>query len=175
MQHTRETIQLLSKTQYAVFCFGRKTVQFLCGLILIWLGITGGGTVMTVVCLFAGCWLCMNTDTPAKVRAGKVIDSMKGKYPYTEYSFEKKDFILIAGESREQIPYTSLIRLVEDEAYLYLYISKVSAYMVEKASARPDLDTVRQRIAAGSGLKWTRPTSFLNFSLRTLMNGRRSA
>ena len=173
MQHTEATIRLLSRTQYRIFCFGRRAVQALCGLILILLSLRGQGSIMTVLCLFAGCWLCMNTDVPAKVRAGKVIDSMQGRFPLTRYTFYGEAFTLIAGDKQERIAYTSLIRLVEDDAYLYLYISKLSAYMVDKATASPDVQTIRRLVGDGSGLRWTRPTSLVNFSLRTLLARRR--
>lgn len=173
MQHTQETIRLLSKMQYNIFCFGKKAVQILCGLILILIGLFGQGVVSTVLALFAGCWLCMNTDVPAKMRAGKVIESMKGHFPFTQYDFDKKFFTLSAGDSKERIPYSSLIRLVEDNRYLYLYISKLSAYMVDKSTAKPDIDMLMHRVSDGSGLKWTRPASLFSFGLRTLLANRR--
>lgn len=174
MQHTQATVRLLSKMQYNIFCFGKKAIQAVCGLILIFIGLSGRGAVATVLCLFAGCWLCMNTDVPAKVRADKVIRSMKGYFPFTTYIFDENAFTLIAGDSSESIPYSSLFHLVEDGAYLYLYISRFAAYMVDKSTVQPDrIDTLLHSVAHGSGLKWTRPASFLTFSLRTLLAGRR--
>lgn len=177
MRHTEQTLRQLSKTQYDTFCFGRKALQAVCGLILIGMGISGGRAVLSVFCLFAGCWLCMNTDTPAKVRAGKVIDSMHGRFPFTRYRFSDAEILLDAGEDSpgepQRIPYSSLIRLVEDEGYLYLYISKLSAYMIDKATVAPDIAALKALTAKSTGLRWTRPTSFLNFSLRTLLAGSR--
>ena len=177
MRHTEQTLRRLSKTQYDTFCFGRKAVQAVCGLILIGLGIAGGNAVLSVLCLFAGCWLCMNTDTPAKVRASKVIDSMNGRFPFTCYRFGPAEILLDAGEDGDgepqRIAYASLIRLVEDEGYLYLYISKLSAYMIDKATVAPDAASLKALIEKQTGLRWTRPTSLFNFSLRTLLAGRR--
>lgn len=177
MRHTEQTLRRLSKTQYDTFCFGRKAVQAVCGLILIGMGIAGGNAMLSVLCLFAGCWLCMNTDAPAKVRAGKVIGSMNGRFPFTRYRFSPTEILLDAGEDDDgepkRIAYASLIRLVEDEGYLYLYISRLSAYMIDKATIAPDLASLKALIAKQTGLTWTRPTSFFNFSLRTLLAGRK--
>lgn len=177
MRHTEQTLRQLSKTQYDTFCFGRKAVQAFCGLILIGLGISGGNAVLSVLCLFAGCWLCMNTDTPARVRAGKVISSMNGRFPFTRYRFSPTEILLDAGEDGDgepqRIAYSSLIRLVEDEGYLYLYISRLSAYMIDKATVAPDVASLKALIGKQTGLTWTRPTSFFNFSLRTLLAGHR--
>lgn len=177
MRHTEQTLRQLSITQYNTFCFGRRAVQAVCGLILIGLGISGGNAVLSVLCLFAGCWLCMNTDTPAKVRAGKVIEGMHGRFPFTRYRFNPAEILLDAGEDGDgepqRIAYSSLIRLVEDEGYLYLYISRLSAYMIDKATVAPDVASLKALIGRQTGLKWTRPTSFLNFSLRTLLAGRK--
>lgn len=75
--------------------------------------------------------------------------------------------------SHSGIAYSSLIRLVEDEGYLYLYISRLSAYMIDKATVAPDVASLKALIGKQTGLTWTRPTSFFNFSLRTLIAGRR--
>lgn len=177
MRHTEQTLRRLSKTQYDTFCFGRKAGQAVCGLILIGMGIAGGSAVLSVLCLFAGCWLCMNTDVPARVRADKVISSMNGRFPCTRYRFSAAQILLDAeeggNEESPRIPYASLIRLVEDEGYLYLYISKLSAYMIDKATISPDVSSLKELIGQQSGLRWTRPTSFFNFSLRTLLAGHR--
>lgn len=168
MQHTEASLRRLSQVQYSTFSFGTKLLQLFCGLILIAFGIRGGSAAASVLCLFAGCWVCVSTDIPARVRADKVIAGMHKKYPYTEYAFSADHFTLTAGEAHADIPYQKLIRLVEDADYLYLYISRMSAYMIDKSTASPDIAALRELAAGGSGLRWTRPNSFLRFNLRSL-------
>lgn len=172
MHHTRETITRLSRTQYNTFSFGSKLLQLLCGLILIFIGLQGGTALTSVLCLFAGCWLCVNTDVRAKLRASRICESLHGQYPATQYTFKEKEFLL-DSDTKNSLAYSRLIRLIEDNQYLYLYISKTSAYMIDKSTVRPNVDVLKELLVRSTGLRWCRPTSLFNFSLRTLRAGKK--
>lgn len=175
MQHSEQSIRQLSKVQYNTFQLGWKIMQAVCALLLIWLGLSHAVGIWQGICVFTGCWLFINMDTPAKLRADKVIDSMKGRFPFTRYSFTLSGIQMEASGEITGISYSALIRLVEDDRYFYLYISKLSAYMIDKKTAQPDPNHVRKRIENGSGLRFTRVTTLLNFNLRTLFANRRKS
>ena len=167
MRHTRKTITRLSRTQCNTFSFGNKLLQFFCGVIMIFIGVQSGSTLTSSLCLFVGCWLCVNTDVRAKLRASRICDSLHDQYPSTQYTFKENEFLL-DEDTQRPLPYNLLIRLIEDNQYLYLYISKTSAYMIEKSTVHPDVDTLKKLLTHSTGLRWCRPTSLLTFSLRTL-------
>lgn len=173
MHHTRKTIARLSRTQYSTFSFGSKLLQLFCGVVLIFIGVQGGSALSSSLCLFAGCWLCVNTDVRAKLRASRICDSLHNQYPATQYTFKENEFLLDA-DTKSPLSYKRLIRLIEDNQYLYLYSSKTSAYMIDKATVRPDVDTLKKLLTHSTGLRWCRPTSLLNFSLRTLRAGKKN-
>lgn len=172
MQHTKETITRLSRTQYNIFSFRSKLLQLICGLILIFFGIQNRTITISVLYLFAGCWLCMNTDVRAKLRATRICDSLEGRYPATQYTFKEAAFFLDADASAP-ITYIHLIRLIEDDKYLYLYISKSSAYMIDKSTVQPDIKALKDLLEYQTGLRFVRSPSLLNFSLRTLLAGKK--
>ena len=178
MEHNKETITRLSVTQYSIFEFGKKLIRIVTALGLIIYGLYADQSMVTpMICLILGCMLIANFNLRAKVRAGKVIASMNGRFPFTRYRFSPTEILLDAGEGGDgepqRIAYSSLIRLVEDEGYLYLYISRLSAYMIDKTTVAPDAASLKALIGKQTGFKWTRPTSFFNFSLRTLLASRR--
>ncbi len=163
MTHTPQTIQQLSKMQYDTFQMGRKIAQFVCGLILLYIGfMMKSSLVVASICLLFGCLLITGTNMPARHRADRIIKAMNGNFPSTDYIFRKEGFE-ICTENPELVPYSELIHLGEDENYLYLYISKLSAYMIDKSTIT-DLGRAKKIIADGSGQKWQGPKSILSYS-----------
>ena len=66
-----------------------------------------------------------------------------------------------------------MVRLVEDKEYLYLYISRESAYMVDRSTVEPgDSGKLKEFLAGKTGLDWTKPFSLLTFRFPSVF-GRR--
>ena len=69
----------------------------------------------------------------------------------------------------EAVPYKKIIRLIEDREYLYLYVSKQSAYMVDKRTVSGgSLEDLKTFLAIETLQKWSRPANILNFRFRDL-------
>ena len=85
-----------------------------------------------------------------------------------EYRFGESAFR--DGEDRPAVEYARLMRLVADDEYLYLFVSKASGYMIERASVQGEGggDGLMRLLADRSGLRWRRPFSLLTFRLRDL-------
>ena len=160
MQHSAETIQRLSKMQYDTFQMGKKIAQITCGIILIYLGFTMSSS-LPVAILFTG------TNMPAKHRADKVIKAMNGKYPKTSYIFMDNAFEICADE-HATIRYSDLIHLGEDTGYLYLYISRTAAYMIDKSTIS-SLEEVMDRIANATGKEWLKAKTLSYYSIPALL------
>ena len=91
-----------------------------------------------------------------------------GSFPVLEYRFGESAFR--DGEDRPAVEYARLMRLVADDEYLYLFVSKASGYMIERASVQGEGggDGLMRLLADRSGLRWRRPFSLLTFRLRDL-------
>lgn len=173
MQHSEETIKRLVLTQYGSFQYWKKLLRIALALGMIAFGILGSGElVSTTVCLLFGCILLTGLNTRPNHNAKMICAQMKGQFPSSDYSFTDKGFR--DHDGGELIAYSGLVRLVEDREYMYLYISTQSAYMVDKSTVSGDgAEGLKSLIAAAAGLRWTKPVTLMNFSIRTVFAGRR--
>ena len=169
MHHNATTIKKLIQTGYDVFQFRRKLINAAIAMGLILYGLYADQSMITpIIALFVGCVMLANINAYPRAQAKQVLAMMGDDYPKSDYHFREREFEFNA--EADPIPYKSIIRLVEDREYLYLYVSKQSAYMVDKAtiSQGKSMD-LKDFLAIETGLKWTRPANLLNFRLRNLL------
>lgn len=168
MQHNKNTIYKLVQTQYDTFQFHKKLIHMLIAFGLILFGLYADQSMfMPLIALFVGCVMLANINAYPKAQANEVLKMMGENYPQSDYHFDNDSFTF--NKDAEPVPYSKIIRLVEDREYLYLYVSRQSAYMVDKKtiSRGKDMD-LKDFLAIETGLKWTRPASFLRFNLKDL-------
>ena len=172
MKHSEATIIRLAETQDNTFQYGKKLLRIVLALFMIGLGLyVGGGYLMPMFCLFIGCVLISGLNTRARYNGKKIYRQLNGKTLESDYSFYEKGFKFYEGG--ELIPYKKLVRLVEDKEYLYLYISRESAYMVDRSTVEPgDSGKLKEFLAGKTGLDWTKPFSLLTFRFPSVF-GRR--
>ena len=174
MKHSGETITRLVVMQYDTFQFGKKFVRILFSLVLIAYGalFLQEKMVTPILALFLGCMMIAGLNTRPKHNANLLIKQMNGKFPSSDYYFSETGFK--DSVKSEEIPYSRLVRLVDDRKYMYFYVTKESAYMVDNASVKGEggLEGLKDFVAAKSGLKWTRPVTLLNFGLNTFRQNR---
>jgi hypothetical protein len=139
MQHTEKTIERLALMQYQTFGLSQKIAQGVVACMLIAIGVRDWVQlpILAILCMFIGCWMFSAFKAVPQYRAKKVCQNFHGNYPYTRYEFRKDHFTFYGDSGNESVPYSQLIRLVEDSDYLYLYISKQSAYMIDLRTLEP--------------------------------------
>lgn len=170
IDHTEETIVLLYKTEYYTFETMRMLTRMAIGAIMIILGLTvelqmwARGILMLI-----GCWLLVSKDFPSAARADRVIEARKGSFPSMSYDFYE-DHVFLSGEGSMNIEYSKFGRLVEDGEYFYLFISKASVCMVERATLTPPAEEKFMKfIEDKTGLRWRREQSILSMNARDLL------
>lgn len=168
MKHSQRTIAKLVQTQYDTFQFKNKVVQALVGFGLVLFGLFAPGEmIMPWIALFVGCVMLANLNTVPKRQTKKLLAQMGKKYPQSDYTFGEEGFRYY--DKGDTIGYKSLIRLVEDNQYCYLYVSTVSAYMVDKGTVTGgSVEEFKAFLADKADLSWTRPASLLTFRLKDL-------
>lgn len=164
--HTEKTVEQLYKMQYYVYEKPRMIARMLIGFALVVLAAAMSlPTWAKAVLLLIGAWLLVSRDFPAAVRADKALSERKAKLPDMNYAFGP-DTLHLSGEGSMDIPYKKLTRLVEDRQYLYLFLSRNSVCMMEKASVKPDdLMAFAKFLEEKTGLKWQAEKSFLSMSI----------
>ena len=173
IQHSEQTIQLLCKTQYNTFHFRRKALQCLAGLALLLSGLYASlGGAWGPIAAFAGCWLLISLDMPARSYAKRALSQLDGHFPLGRYEFGEDDFTFIGESATDTIPYGKIIRLVEDSNYGYLFLSELTTFMVDKNALADSVDAWRELLSKQTGLPWTRTNRLLTYSLRSFRKNR---
>ena len=173
MKHSSDTLKRFTVLQYDTFEPLGKLLRFALAVVLIIVGAASGSSALLVFLLFAGCVLLTNLNFKAASVADQVERALGGKFPTLDYSFSDSGFT--DGEGREEVAYSSLIRLIEDKDYLYLFVSKASGYMVEIASVTGDggAEGLKRLLSEKSGCNWTSPVTLLNLRLKDLFGNRK--
>ncbi len=170
--HSKETVQRFTRVQYGTFEFTRKLGFFLVSILLILFGVSqlARSSLPGIAALLVGCLLLTNLNNRAESIAERVAEAMQGRYSTLRYTFMEETFT--DGEGRPAVPYSSLYCLIADEQYLYLFTGKATGYMFPAASVldaqtgSPSAEELKRFLAQQSGLRWARPLSLLNFSLK---------
>ena len=167
--HTEKTVEQLYKMQYYVYEKPRMILRAIIGFALV-----AAAVALTIptwgkaLLILFGAWLLVSRDFPAAVRADRALSERKAKLPDMNYGFGP-DKVHLSGEGSMDLPYKKFTRLVEDKQYLYLFVSRNSVCMMEKASLKPaDLMAFAAFLEEKTGLKWRAEKPFLSMSLYDL-------
>ena len=170
MQHSAATIEKLVVMQYNTFQIVNKLVRYGIGAAMIAYGLITyeRGMFTTYLCLLLGGFMFASVNLRPKHNARLIIQQMGNKFPSSDYTFTANGFK--DGEKSKEIPYKELIKVIHDRKYLYLYISKQSAYMLngDTVNGESGLSGLKALITEKTGLKWSSPANFWNFSIRNM-------
>ncbi len=178
IEHTQHSIDELYKTQYYAFEKHKLLIQVGIGFALLVLALTTEMmTWLKALLLMAGALLIAFKDLSAQVRSGDAVEARGGALPVMHYGF-CKTYFTVSGEGEMKIPYKKIARLVYDEQYLYLFMSKNSVCMLERSSVEPGeaLDLMKF-LMEKTDLKWKKEKSLLSMNLwdlRDMMKERRA-
>ncbi len=125
-------------------------------------------TGVRVLILMIGVWLLVAGDFPSKIQAQGVIEKRKGQRSQVVYQFEASGIRIRGGGC---IPYQALDKLVYDDEYFYLFVSRQNAVMFRADALEPqDLEQMKALIEKESGRTWKRLTAgFLEYNIRDLL------
>lgn len=181
MEHSEESIRRLSRVQYDTFSALTKVMWYLTCAVSLALGVGLIGqldeTPRLLLAAF-GAIALMNIGASAKARADKVIAAVKqkGEFPRTTLTF-KDDEIGIEERSGKtgSMKYGSILRLIKDDEYWYLFISRTAAYMLPITGLNGQVSPARFEalLQKKTGLEFGRPFSLLRVNLPDILAGLR--
>ncbi len=178
MQHDATSIRRLSKTQYQTFGKLYQAVQLAMSIAFLAVGLSGRfGQVASMLMLMLGCWLFVSLEQIPKFRADKILREYGQKFPATSYTFEDNRILLEGGKKKiATMEYQEIIRLVEDDEYAYLFVSRESAYMIPYKALKPhDAEAFKKLVEQKTGLAFLRSKSLLMTTRGSMIAGIRQA
>ena len=111
--------------------------------------------------LILGTWFAVSTDFPAQVHADKVMQARKNNLPVMSYEFFD-DHVKISGEGSMNISYKKFTKLIHDDMYCYLIISRESICMMEKPEK---IQEFMKFLSERTNLVWQKEKSFLAMNI----------
>ena len=167
IQHSEQTVRLLCKTQYNTFHFRQKVFQCVAGLALTVTGLNGALGGWGAVVIFLGCWMLVSLNLQAHNLSKQTLEQLGGHFPSAEYRFAEDRFTFSGENGETDVAYGKLVRLVEDNAYAYLFLGELVTYMVDKSTVSGGEDEWKAFLEKKTGLSWTRTNRLLTYSLRS--------
>lgn len=87
-------------------------------------------------------------------RARSIAKSWGGEPPETAYTFSSNDILLESKGRERRLSYETILRVIHDERYLYLFTARNAAYLVPKDQITPgDPDGLLRLLTEKTGRK----------------------
>lgn len=174
MTYSPEAVRRLTNLQYNSFHFGEKAMQILCGIILLLIGIYLKANRIGIISVACGCFILVSSNLKPKMLADQLCRQYGDQFPSLEYYFS--DTGLSTQQVREETPYASMIRLIDDGSFLFLFQSQTTVYMLEKetVAGQGAAEELKAFLQEKTSRNWEKPVRLLGFRLQDLKNLRRS-
>ncbi len=128
-----------------------------------------------IMLICAGCFLLPSIRTVDNSRVNEAIRKLNGNIVKVNYAFHDDVFICSNDKERNTFSYSSIIRLVEEREYLYMFPNKYQAYMIKLSSIEPSNENeFKAFISSKTNLEWTQRISLLTLNLKKLKFNRRN-
>ncbi len=172
--HNTESVQRLSQVQYLSFQKKYIFLQLLLGAGFVLAALSGrlDGAAGVMCCLF-GCWLLISWRQIPKFRAGKLVKECGGSFWRTAFCFEEKSLRVTNKGGNTALFYDKIVRLSEDGAYDYLFVSKEGAYMLPKEEGAAE-EAFQSFLSQKTGLEWLPVKNAFLISFKQLRKERKN-
>lgn len=160
-----------ARIQYSVFSARKKLFWLLFGAAMIIVGafVMGGKTVISVLMIAAGCFIVTGINAVPNSLADRAVKSMNGAYPTVNYFFGAGSFKHSTTPDLE-ISYSSVLRLVQDDRYLYIYQKDMTAFLIdrEKVFGKGRVDGFMEFMSKKTGREWIYPLTWKYLKLNNI-------
>lgn len=169
--YTESNTIRMTKVIQNTFHFGQKFLLMVMSAIVAVSGVKIGlSSAEGLLLLALGCILFMNTDMGARARARHTLAQLRGYIPKMTYTFSQNGFRGVTDREDHTFSYQSIIRLVDDGKFLYLFQTRELAFMVDKSTIQPaGTAALKEHLSKQAGLAWTTSGNWLNSGLLTLI------
>ena len=164
MEFDDDSIRRMFRTEYGSYERMHRLTRICMGGILILLALfTDIPLAAKAVCMMAGCWLLAARDFHSQMQAERVLAGREGRRSMVSYTFNGAG---IFADGSRLFSYGEVDRLVEDEAYYYIFRSRQNAVMVPKEAVKPE--GFRQFLEEKTGRTWRQNTGLLLMDRKVL-------
>jgi len=176
MVQNEQTVRRLAVLQYDLFQTGRKCIFVLAGLFMILFGVIADLPMQAVgIAVFLGCLCLWFRNAPAQITANRMAAAIGGAYPHTKFYFRADGVDVTDGKEWFHMSYSLIQRVVQDKKYYYLWLSRSTSYMVDKAAVEPDLARFQDFLEEQTGLLTENAPSLFQLNIAAVTRRLRNA
>lgn len=168
IRYDEKTVGQLDTAISNTFFFARR-IYFLVLCVILIVGGTalGMGSTYGIISILLGCVLLPSVGAVKSRNARQIIRYLNGRSLTMEYVFRDDGFTSQVGNEPLKSSYDSVIRLVEENGYLYLFQKKTQACMVDVSTLEPAaLEDFKRFVSQRVGLAWTPLNTLRNIGVR---------
>lgn len=155
IHHSEETCRRLSKVQYQKYDITRKAVRWILGGIPIVIGLLFGlDTTIGILFFLFAMFFLYKTANSYESEGVRAFQGTPEAYRHVEYTFHGKKMVVMAGGIEKTVPYDQLYALVEDEHYLYLFLNRNQAHMLDCATIQGGPEQLKAHLSKATGKSW---------------------
>lgn len=160
------------KTQFNIFQVKKQVFLIIAFIVCVLAGLSGAfNNAVSIIFISIGCWFITMIKSIPKGNAEKILEAMNGKFPSSLYKFDCDGFDIYSGKDRNRIEYDSIIRLVDEGNYCFLFATPQIAYMIRKDSLDPcDIDGFMEFISYKADIQWTLSKPWYMLGIKDLLN-----
>ncbi len=119
--------------------------------------------------LILGILIVTNADVRGRAMGRKMCKFMDGWWPLMKFSFEEDGIHSETDRETMVAPYSSVIRLIDERAFYYVFTGPNTAFMIDKSTLSPkDQDGFMVMLLQRTGQEWTAAGGF-PWTIRGLM------
>ena len=173
MTHSPESLELLSRMQYDLFCKRNRIARTIVSLACVVFGMIKFSNWWGILLVAYGCYLTTSTYSSANRTAHRIAQQIQesgAAFPSSLYRFEKAGMHVIALPEKEllsSLAYSEMAKLGEDVNFFYIFRDSYGGYMIPKEQLGDKRDEFRAFVQQKSGKYFeTRRTSPLQKFLR---------
>lgn len=172
IQYDEQAVRTLANMQYRVFGGKIRIAVITVCCVFLAIGVLGNlSTTWRIFFLMLGCIPIPSINLPAKIVAERVIKQFNGHLPTMSYDFGEAAFHVETEQGSQDVRYSDVFRLIDDDHYLFIMMQNKSAYLLNRNGNFAD---IKKRLARCTGFGWVSPRKFTQVSLRTLVRDYRA-
>lgn len=168
IDYNEKTVAKLDNAVNSTFFFSKRVSALVTCVLMIGGGVfLGFDNTVGVICTLLGCFMLPSVGSIRSRNARQIIKVLNGRPLTMHYVFRNDGFSSTVGEETQENRYHTVIRLVEEKGYLYLFQKVTQACMVDTSTIEPaELENFKKFISKHVGLAWTPMNTFRNFSFQ---------
>lgn len=157
IEHNDKTFESLSHMRYDLFCKKNRIVRSTICILCVGIGTYNFSSWWGIMLTAYGCYLLTSTYSSANHTAHKLSNQIKNSgesFPKSKYVFNDHSLLIFSLQDNKQlqsINYSQILKIGEDNSYIYIFPNQFGGYMISKDALGTKLDSFKNFIIHKTG------------------------